>query len=205
MQHSSQSKQGVALVVMATLGWSLSGLFVRLLPGLDGWQITCWRGFWLSITLLVYLGARHGTGVAQAFKDVPRGAMIVSAICFAVGTTCYVASLTLVNTATVSTIGATSPLITAIFSLWLAHEKPSATNWIAGLLVMLGMVFIARQSYAAHNLWGLLLALAVPITFALQTILLRHYRDFDLMTAICLGGLMSFVIAAVASLVLGPA
>jgi drug/metabolite transporter, DME family len=37
--------------------------------------------------------------------------------------------------------------------------------------------------------------LGVPITFALQTLLLRRYRAFDMMPAICLGGLLSFLVA----------
>ena len=187
--------------MLATLGWSLSGLFARLLPGLDGWQITCWRGFWLSITLLVYLGLRNGAGLEQTFKHVPRRAMWVLAICFAIGTTCYVSSLTLVNTATVSIIGATSPLVTAMLSYWLVQEKPSPMNWIAGLLVMIGMALIVPHSYEGNHTWGLLLALAVPITFAVQTLLLRRYREFELMTAICLGGFLSFGLAAFASIV----
>jgi len=30
---------GVFFVFLATLGWSLSGIFVRLMPELDGWQL----------------------------------------------------------------------------------------------------------------------------------------------------------------------
>ena len=65
---------------------------------------------------------------------------------------------------------------------------------------MMGMIVIVRHGYASHNIWGIVLALGVPITFALQTLLLRLYRHFDMMTAICLGGFLSFVIAGAASL-----
>jgi len=200
LQHPIQSRQGFGLVVLATLGWSLSGLFVRLLPNLDGWQISCWRGFWLAITLLVYLALRHRAGLADVFRQVPLTAMIISAVGFAFGTTCYVASLTITNTATVSTIGATSPLITALLSYWVIGEKPSAMNWLAGVLAIIGVVVIVRHGYAAHNIWGIVLALGVPITFALQTLLLRLYRHFDMMTAFCLGGFLSFVVAGIASI-----
>ena len=201
MQHPAQSKQGFALVVLASLGWSLSGLFVRLLPGLDGWQINCWRGFWLALTLLVYLTLKHRSGLGLAFGQVPRFALFVSAVCFAFGTTCYVTSLTLIDTATVATIGATAPLITALLSLRLTGEKPTALNWLAGVLALVGMVVVVKQSSSIGSSWGILLAMGVPITFALQTLLLRRYRAFDLMTAICLGGFLSFVIAAFASLI----
>ena len=186
--------------MLATLGWSLSGLFVRLLPNLDGWQITCWRGFWLAITLLVYLTLRHRGGLIDVFRQVPAKAMIISALSFAVGTTCYVVSLTLENTATVSTIGATSPLITALLSYWVTGERPSILNWLAGVLVLIGMVVIVRHGYEAHNIAGILLALGVPITFASQTLLLRLYRHIDMMTTICVGGFVSFIVGAGVSL-----
>ena len=199
MQQPTQSKQGLGLVVLATLGWSLSGLFVRLLPNLDGWQISCWRGFWLAITLLVYLTLRHRSGLVDVFREVPAKAMIISALGFAIGTTCYVVSLTLTNTATVSTIGATSPLITALLSYWVTGERSSALNWLAGVLAMVGVVVIVKHGYAAHNIWGVFLALGVPITFAIQTLLLRLYRHFDMMTAFCFGGFLSFAIGGLAS------
>ena len=152
------------------------------------------------MTLLVYLTVRHRSGLVDVFRQVPVSAMIISAVCFAFGTTCYVASLTITNTATVSTIGATSPLITALLSYWVIGERPSVLNWLAGGLAMMGMLVIVRHGYASHNIWGIVLALGVPITFALQTLLLRLYRHFDMMTAICLGGFLSFVIGGAASL-----
>jgi drug/metabolite transporter, DME family len=200
LEQPLQSRQGLGLVVLATVGWSLSGLFVRLLPNLDGWQITCWRGFWLAITLLVYLTLRYRGGLIDVFRQVPAQAMIISALGFAFGTTCYVVSLTLDNTATVSTIGATSPLITALLSYWVTGERPSILNWLAGVLVLIGMVVIVRHGYEAHNIGGILLALGVPITFASQTLLLRLYRHIDMMTTICVGGFVSFVVGAVVSL-----
>ena len=32
---------GILLVILATIGSSFSGLFVRVLPELNGWQINC--------------------------------------------------------------------------------------------------------------------------------------------------------------------
>jgi drug/metabolite transporter (DMT)-like permease len=43
----------------------------------------------------------------------------------------------------------------------------------------------------------------VPFTFALQTLLLRRYRNYDMMTSICMGGLLAFVLAIIGSHALG--
>jgi drug/metabolite transporter (DMT)-like permease len=86
---------GILFVLGATVGWSLAGVFVRFLPGLDGWQINCWRGFWMSVFLLVYLVAVYGRRTLEKFREIPALALLGVAGFFAAGSTLYVTSLTL--------------------------------------------------------------------------------------------------------------
>jgi drug/metabolite transporter, DME family len=44
---------------------------------------------------------------------------------------------------------------------------------------------------------GILTSLGIPLTFALQTLLLRRYRHLDMMPAIMLGGILSFIGAGI--------
>ncbi len=205
MLNQRPSGAGLTYVFLATVGWSLSGMFVRLMPGLDGWQINAWRGLWLALSLLVYLVLTHGREIRAAFSSVPMPALVISSLCFAAGTTCYVSSLTLVNTAAVSVIGATSPLITALLSPWVTGERPHILSWVAALVAIIGMMVIAQHGIQVGNVAGLILSICVPLTFALQTLLLRRYRNFDMMTTICIGGFLSFVAAGFASFYLGAA
>jgi len=203
LTKSPHAGSGIGYVLLATLGWSLSGLFVRLMPELDGWQINCWRGFWMSLALLAYLILIHRADIGARFDEIPFQAVLVSAICFAAGTTFYVSSLTLTSTATVSVIGATSPLITALLSPWITGEKPHILAWISAVLALIGMVVIARDGIELGHAAGLILSFCVPFTFALQTLLLRKYRNYDMMFAICVGGFFAFLLAGVGSLVIG--
>jgi drug/metabolite transporter (DMT)-like permease len=184
---------GVGYVLMATFGWSLSGIFVRLMPGLDGWQINCWRGYWLATALLCYLVISYGTALPARFRAIPRTALYVSAFCFAIGTTFYVTSLTLVSTATVAVIGATSPLFAGLLSPWLTGEKPSALAWTAAFMAAGGSAVIGWNGLETGRWIGIVTSLGVPVTFALQTLLLRRYRDIDMMPSLFLGGVLSFL------------
>ena len=201
----AQSSSGLTMVFLATVGWSLSGLFVRLMPSLDGWQINCWRGLWMALALVVYLVVMHGWKTVDQFDAIPFYALVISALCFSAGTTFYVSSLTFVSTATVSVIGAMSPLVTALLSPFITREKPHILSWIAALTAVFGSAFIARNGIAVGNVIGLLMSFAVPITFALQTLLLRRYRDYDMMAAICIGGFLNFIISGFASVTIGHA
>lgn len=196
-------KSGILLVLLATLGWSLSGTFVRLVPDLDGWQINTWRGLWTGVLLLLYLLATYGRETFNTFRAIPPAALWISASCFAFGSTMYVASLALVSTAVVSVIGATAPLVAAMLSPWITKERPGPEAWIASVIALAGIAYIAREQAVSGSEIGLLFALFIPITFAGQTLALRRYRNVDMVPAICLGGFLSFILAGILGFVAG--
>jgi drug/metabolite transporter (DMT)-like permease len=194
---------GILFVLGATLGWSLAGVFVRLLPGLDGWQINCWRGFWMSVFLLVYLVAVYGRDTLAKFREVPLPALLAVAGFFTAGSTLYVTSLTLADTATVSVIGALSPIFAGILSPWFTHERPTVASWLAALLALAGVGVIAWDGFTGGNVVGILVSVLVPLSFAGQTVALRRYRAFDMVPAICAGGFVTFVLAGIMGYVFG--
>lgn len=187
--------RGVAFVLLATLGWSSSGIFVRLMPGLDGWQINCWRGFWMSVALLCYLVAIYGRDTIAKFREIPVIALAASAGFFAIGSTLYVMSLTLVSTATISVIGASSPIFTGLLSPWVTGERPGTVAWVSAGLGILGVGTIAWDGIEGGKLMGILISLMVPMSFAGQTLALRRYHNIDMVPAICVGGFVSFFTA----------
>lgn len=196
---------GVTFVILATLGWSLSGIFVRLMPELDGWQINTWRGFWMSVALLVYLVAIYGRDTVNRFRVIPLAAMCVSAGFFAIGSTLYVTSLTLVSTATISVIGASSPIFTGLLSPWVTGEKPGIAAWISAFLAMTGVGIIAWNGLEGGKLVGILVSICVPVSFAIQTLALRRYRNIDMVPAICTGGFVTFFAAGFLGFLAGHA
>lgn len=194
---------GILLVLGATAGWSLAGVFVRFMPGLDGWQINCWRGFWMSVFLLAYLVAVYGNRTFAKFREIPLPALLTVAGFFSAGSTLYVTSLTLAGTATVSVIGALSPIFAGVLSPWLTHEKPSLASWLAAVMAVAGVAIIAWDGFSAGNITGILVALLVPLSFSVQTMMLRRYRAFDMVPAICAGGFATFFLAGVLGHVFG--
>ena len=185
--------RGVSFVLLATLGWSISGLFVRLMPELSGWEINCWRGFWTAVSILCYLVLAYGQDTLNIFRRVPLTALFLSAGFFAFGSTMYVTSLTLASTAVVSVIGATSPLFTGLLSPWVTGEKPGWAAWSAAIMALVGMIVIAKDGLEAGNWIGMGVSLLVPLCFAMQTLTLRRYRAVDMTPAICVGGVVAFL------------
>jgi drug/metabolite transporter (DMT)-like permease len=196
MSRAEQSYgAGITFVLLATLGWSLSGVFVRLMPWLDGWQINTWRGFSMSVALLCYLIAVYGSDTVGKFREIPLAALIISAAFFTLGSTLYVTSLTLISTAAISVIGASSPIFTGLLSPWITKERPGAVAWLAALLAFTGVGIIAWEGLEGGKLIGMITAILVPMSFAGQTLMLRRYRNFDMVPAICAGGFLTFFAA----------
>lgn len=188
---------GIAFVLLATLGWSLSGIFVRFLPGLSGWEINCWRGLSMSLALAGWLCAVYGVrGAIGKFRAVPPPAMIACAGFFALGSTLYVTSLTLTSTANVSAIGAIAPLFAATLSPLVTGERASLMTWIAALIALGGVAVIVHDGLTTGRYLGDLLAVLVALSFAVQTLALRRYRNLELMPAMAAGGFVVFVLAA---------
>ena len=194
---------GVIFVLLATLGWSLSGIFVRLMPDLDGWQINTWRGFWMSVGLLVYLVAIYGRETLARFLAVPLLGLCLSAGFFSLGSTLYVTSLTMVSTATISVIGASSPIFTGLLSPWITGERPGLAAWGAAALAMAGVGVIAWDGLETGKMLGMIISICVPISFAMQTLALRRYRNVDMVPAICVGGFVTFFAAGLLGFLAG--
>ena len=186
---------GILLVLLATIGWSLAGMFVRFVPSLDGWQINCWRGLATSIFLLLYLLVLYGRDWQLRFRSLPTAALLAGSGFFAVGSTLYVTSLTLTSTANVSCIGAMSPLFVAAMSGLVLRERPRLATWLAALLALFGVTLIFHDGLERGNWPGSAVAILVALCFAGQTVTLRRYRNFDMIPAICLGGFLAFLVA----------
>jgi drug/metabolite transporter, DME family len=192
-KNNQSYARGIGYVLLATLGWSLSGLFVRFMPDLTGFEINCWRGFWTAVSIFFWLLIDYGPhGALKVFARVPWPALFLSAFFFAFGSTMYVTSLTLVSTAVISVIGATSPLFTGVMSPWMTGEKPSLLAWAAALIALFGMGVIAWDGFETGNWLGMAVCLLVPVSFAVQTVTLRRYRNVDMTPAICAGGMLAF-------------
>ncbi len=198
--------EGVLYVLLAELGWSLSGFFVRLLPPtLDGWQINTWRGYWMAVALLGFLVGRYGQDTWARFRAIPVFALIVSASFFTAGSTLYVTSLTLVSTATISVIGASSPIFTGLLSPWVTGERPGLEAWLAAALALIGVGIIAWDGLEGGRVIGIIVSILVPISFAGQTLMLRRYRGYDMVPALCAGGFGCFVAAGLLGFTAGHA
>jgi drug/metabolite transporter (DMT)-like permease len=184
------------MVLAATFGWSLAGLFVRTMPELTGWQINCWRGLWTFVWILLYLAITQRGALIPNIRRLPWQGVALSAGFFALGSTLYVTSLTLTSTAVAACIGALSPIFTAVLGWLFLRERPGWLTMLAAVIAIAGVVIIFADGLETGRWLGVVTMVIVALAFSIQTVTLRNYRAFDMVPAIALGGVLAFAAAA---------
>jgi len=193
--RSSRYLFGIACCCLATLGWSLSGLFVRWVPELDGWAVNGYRAPATSICLLVYLALRYrGDLMRHLWPKQPQALLVVGAF-FGIGSTLYVYALTMGTVASVSVLGATSPFFAALLAWLIMRERTSAVSLVATIVALIGVAIVvqAEMSALATGVYAAIISLSYAFCFAGQTVTMRQYRHLEIIPGIALGGLMVFV------------
>ena len=196
--RSSKYLLGIACCCLATLGWSLSGLFVRWMPELDGWTVNGYRAPATAICLLIYLALRYRGDLMQHLWPRQPQALLAVGTFFGVGSTLYVYALTMGTVASVSVLGATSPFFAALLAWLVMRERTSAVALAATVVALAGVAIVVRaeMSALATGFAAAAISLGYAFCFAGQTVWLRQYRDLEMIPGIALGGLMVFAFVA---------
>ena len=190
--------KGIALVVGATLFWSLSGVFVRWLPGVDPWTFNAWRGLGMGLALVAWTLVRYGRGAGALFWRADPVAVLTAAGFFALGSSLYILAMQLTSIAAVSCLGATSCLFAALLArVWLG-ERTQPVFYLAIAVAMGGVAVIAmgESNASVSGLSGSLVALGVALCFAGQSVALRRYKDLSMEPSLVAGGLCVFAVVA---------
>jgi drug/metabolite transporter (DMT)-like permease len=215
-------------MVLVTLLWSMAGIVSRQIDLAQGLTLTFWRSAFNGLALMLILGCIRGPARMLASLIAGRWPLWASGMCWAVMFTAFMSALTMTTIANVLVTMAVGPLITALMArAWLGRSLTPATlaavivaGFGLGLMQMPALMQSADVASNATDLasgtagasqdhvLGLILALAVPTAGALNWVLIRGVSDStaqrsssqpDFLLSICIGAVLSALIAAPAS------
>jgi drug/metabolite transporter (DMT)-like permease len=188
-------RRGILLVLVATVLWSLAGVYTRMLNHLDLWTILCGRALFGGLCISAWgiveyrrgaLGPRFGLG--------PLAPLII--ILSATAITSYIAAVKTTTVADVLVIYATMPFVTAALAYLITGERASRRTIIAAGIALCGVVImVAGGIGAGGRLLGQALAMLMTLTFGLMVVLQRRSPAMS-MTSVNAGG--AFVSSAFA-------
>lgn len=133
-------RQGVLMLLGATLAWSSAGLFARAIP-LDTPTVILWRGLAGAAGLIALLFWLRGRSVLGDFGRL-GWAGLAYALCSGLGMLFFVGSLKATSIAHVAIIYATLPFIAAFLGWLILGEAPGKAGLFAAAVALTGAVIM---------------------------------------------------------------
>jgi drug/metabolite transporter (DMT)-like permease len=151
--EKSARRRGVLLVLIATVLWSMAGLFARLLAHLDVWTVLGWRALLgsASIAVVGLVEWRRGR------LDEPFGFGALSpavALLAMIAISAYTASVMTTTIADVMVIYATLPFVAAAIGWLVNRERVSPRTLAASAVALAGIVVIFANGLGPGRLAG---------------------------------------------------
>ena len=197
MVHKLSHTQALGLMLLATLLWSIAGVVSRQVTHAQGFEVTFWRSFFTVLSLSLLLPMLKGRAL---FTHLPwrDKSFWLSGVCWSVMFTAFMLALTMTTVANVLITMAMGPMLTALLSR-LVLKKPLASHtwWaIAAAGVGMAFMFISQvQLEGTRHLWGMAVALCVPLAGAVQWTVTHRLQNSaqpqDFMPAVWVGALLS--------------
>ncbi len=187
--------RSVAIMVAASVAWSTSGLFVRLLDDTKPLEMVFWRSVGMALFLGVYMMWLYRRDAFAKVRALGAGgttaaAMLAATFFFFL----YAVSATTVATALF--LMSTSPLWAAVFGRVILGEPLAARTLAAIAACAIGVTIMVNDALVFGSILGPLSALCVSVCFAIQITILRKIGPkVDAIPSVLVAGLLSIVVA----------
>jgi len=177
-------RQATLFLILAAVLWSTSGILIKVL----NWNplaLLSARSFFSALVFLIYLRRfpRHFTRWQW-----------VAAISSVLTQLLYVTSVTMTTAANAIFLQYTAPIYIIFMGYWFLREKPSRTDWIAMLVIFLGLGLFFGDRLSPGGLTGNLLALLSGVTMALMTVAMRAQKDGSPAESFFLANLLGIIL-----------
>jgi drug/metabolite transporter (DMT)-like permease len=190
--EKSARRRGVLLVLVATVLWSMAGLFARLLAHLDVWTVMGWRALLGAVSIVVVGLIEHRSGRLES----PFGFGALSpavALLAMIAISAYTASVMTTTIADVMVIYATLPFVAAAIGFLVNKEHVAPRTLAASGVAFAGIVIMVASGLGSGRLLGQSLSALMTLAFAGMIVLQRREPKASMIAVNALGALGSGV------------
>ncbi len=186
----SARRRGVLLVLIATVLWSMAGLFARLLGHLDLWTVMGWRALMGagSISVVGLIEWRRGR-MDESFGFGPLSPVL--ALLAMVAISAYTASVMTTTIADVLIIYATLPFAAAALGWLVNREQVSPRTLVASGVALAGIALMVASGLGSGRLLGQALSMLMTLCFAGMIVLQRRQPGASIIAVNAIGALGS--------------
>jgi drug/metabolite transporter (DMT)-like permease len=194
---------GVAMIVLAGVLLSTGGLILRHMEAASAWQVLFYRSIAMAATTLAVMALQYRGDVIAPFRRMGRGGLLAGTA-LAVSMIGYVFAVMLTTVANAMFIVSSAPFFAALFAWLLLRERVRPSTWLAIAAAVVGIGLMFGDGIAGRGLPGLLAALVCAVTYAALVVLLRRFRDVDMLPALTTACLLIMIIAGAMAEDLAP-
>ncbi len=183
---------GYILLLFGGFCLSWGGFIIRSFEEASIWQILFLRSFFFLLALIAFLWVTYKKNTFNIIKESGLPGLLGGFV-LSFSFVAFVVAMSNTTVANVVFIISTQTMFLAIFGYFYLKEKVSLVGLISILLAMSGIVIMVGDSISGGSLFGNLVALAIPINFAILVMIIRKNTKVDMVPAIFYSGIFSLI------------
>ena len=183
---------GYILLLFGGFCLSWGGFIIRSFQEASMWQILFLRSFFFLLALIAFLFVTYKKNTFNIIKESGLPGLLGGFV-LSFSFVAFVVAMSNTTVANVVFIISTQTMFLAIFGYFYLKEKVSLIGLISILLAMSGIIIMVGDSISGGSLFGNIVALAIPINFAILVMIIRKNTKVDMVPAIFYSGIFSLI------------
>ena len=183
---------GYILLLVGGFCLSWGGFIIRSFEDASVWQILFLRSFFFLLALIAFLFVTYKKNTFNIIKESGLPGLLGGFV-LSFSFVAFVVAMSNTTVANVVFIISTQTMFLAIFGYFYLKEKVSLIGLISILLAMSGIIIMVGDSISGGSLFGNIVALAIPINFAILVMIIRKNTKVDMVPAIFYSGIFSLI------------
>ena len=183
---------GYILLLFGGFCLSWGGFIIRSFEEASIWQILFLRSFFFLLALIAFLLVTYKKNTFNIIKESGLPGLLGGFV-LSFSFVAFVVAMSNTTVANVVFIISTQTMFLAIFGYFYLKEKVSLIGLISIFLAMSGIVIMVGDSISTGSLFGNIVALAIPINFAILVMIIRKNTNVDMVPAIFYSGIFSLI------------
>ena len=183
---------GYMLLLFGGFCLSWGGFIVKSFEQASVWQILFLRSLFFLIALIFFLLFTYKKDTLKIIKNSGLPA-VLGGFVMSFSFIAFVIAMSSTTVANVVFIISTQTMFLAVFGFFYLKEKVSLIGTISIFLAMSGIVIMVGDSLSTGSFFGNLVALAIPINFAILVMIIRKNSNLDMVPAIFYSGIFSCI------------
>ena len=183
---------GYILLLFGGFCLSWGGFIIRSFEEASIWQILFLRSFFFLLALIAFLFVTYKKNTFNIIKESGLPGLLGGFV-LSFSFVAFVVAMSNTTVANVVFIISTQTMFLAIFGYFYLKEKVSLIGLTSILLAMSGIIIMVGDSISGGSLFGNIVALAIPINFAILVMIIRKNTKVDMVPAIFYSGIFSLI------------